>query len=103
MVTQRADSVSLGFEIGSLTDHTDRSTMKEVKCCLLRLKGIERKKLSESKFVCTIDSSVSTAVAANEWMSNANDRSVADSAFVNRNMFTWYVFYMILCADYCRR
>ena len=72
--------------------HTDRSTMKDVKCCLLRLKGIERKKLSETKFVCTIDSNVSSAVAANEWTSNANDRSIADSAFVNLDMFTRYVF-----------
>ena len=53
--------------------HTDCWTMKDVKCCLLRLKGIERKKLSETTCVCTIESSVSSAVAANEWMSNAND------------------------------
>ena len=45
---------------------TDCLTMKDMKCCLHCLKGIGRKKLLGTKFVCTIDSSISSAVAANE-------------------------------------
>ena len=71
---------------------TDDSTLQEARCCLLHLKGIERKKLSKTKFVCTIDGCVSRA--ATEWKSKGDDRSVVDTASVNENMFSGYVFYL---------
>jgi hypothetical protein len=67
----------------------DGVTLRDVKCVLLRFSciGINREKLSGTKFVCTIDGNVLNHGTSVEWKSKAHGRSVADEVLINTNMF----------------
>ncbi|OEU21441.1 hypothetical protein FRACYDRAFT_235067 [Fragilariopsis cylindrus CCMP1102] len=75
------------FMVRLLFYEEDGSTLREVKCILLRFTGIERKELSKTNFICTLGEHVLNDGTGVEWKSKACGRSVVDQALINTDMF----------------